>query len=82
MAMGEDAYYRLAQNTHVQVYHELSSRFERLVFLLRQVSLHDRTASPAEILSWIEQYQQSKSPELQALLALNGVLLKNDDPTC
>ncbi len=82
MAMGEDAYYRLAQNTRVAVYNELSNRFERLVFLLRQVSLHDRKASPEEILGWIEQYQQSKKPELQALLAINGVFLKNDDPTC
>ncbi|MEI6805420.1 MAG: hypothetical protein WCK49_02810 [Myxococcaceae bacterium] len=82
MAMGENAYFRLAQNTRVPVYHELSGAFERLVFLLRQVSLHDRKPSPEEILSWIEQYQQSKSPELQTLLAINGVFLKNDDPTC
>lgn len=82
MAMGEDAYSRLAQNTRIPVYHELSEAFKRLVFLLRQVSLHDRKASSEEILGWIEQYQQSKSPELQALLAINGVFLKNDDPTC
>lgn len=82
MAMGEDAYYRLAQNTRVQVYNELSGAFERLVFLLRQISLHERKASSEEILCWIRQYQQSKNPELQALLAMNGVFLKNDDPTC
>jgi hypothetical protein len=76
-----DAYFRLARNTQVRVYHELSEAFERLVFLLRQVSLHDRKASSEEILGWIEQYQQSKSPELQALLAINGVFLKNEDPT-
>lgn len=82
IAMGEDAYLRLAQNTRVPIYNELSDRFERLVFLLRQVSLQDRKASSKEILSWIEQYQQSKSPELQALLAIHGVFLKNDNPTC
>jgi hypothetical protein len=82
MSMGEDAYARLAQSTRVSVYEELSDAFKRLVYLLRQVSLHERKASSEEILSWIEQYQQYKSPELQALLALNGVFLKNHDPTC
>lgn len=82
MSIGGDAYGRLAQNTRLPVYEELSGAFRRLVYLLRQVSLHERKASPEEILSWIEQYQQSKSPELQALLALNGVFLKNHDPTC
>lgn len=82
VSMGEDAYCRLARNTRISVYEELADTFERLVFLLRQVSLYERKASSEEILSWIEHYQRSKSPELQTLLVKHGVLLKNDDPTC
>ena len=81
-AMGEDAYGRLAENTRVPVYSELSDTFERLVFLLRQVSLAHKTATPEEILSWLEQYKQSQNPELKALLIQNGVLLKDNNPTC
>ncbi|MEI6790236.1 MAG: hypothetical protein WCK42_03535 [Myxococcaceae bacterium] len=81
-AMGGDAYLRLAQNTRLPIYHELSETFTRLVFLLRQVSLAHKTGTSEEILSWIEQYKTSKNPELQVLLAQNGVLLKDEDPTC
>lgn len=79
ISMGEGAYLRLAQNTRQSVYHELSDTFERLVFLLRQVSLQDKKASSEQILNWIEEYQNSKSPELKALLMQHGVFLRNSD---
>ena len=80
VSMGEGAYLKLAQNTNQAVYHELSDAFERLVFLLRQMSLQDKKASPEQLLSWIEEYQISKNPDLKALLQQNGVFLENTNP--
>lgn len=81
-SMGEDAYLRLARNTHIAVYRELSHAFERLVFLLRQVSLAHKTPTSEEILGWIEQYKRSRSLELKTLLLQNGVCLGDTEPTC
>ncbi len=80
ISMGEGAYQRLAQSTGQKVYHELSDAFERLVFLLRQMSLQDKKANSEQILSWIEEYQISKSPELKALLVQNGVFPQSTNP--
>lgn len=72
-SMGGDAYLRLANNTKQTVYHQLSDDFERLVCLLRQVSLADKTPSPEQIMAWVQEYQDSGSAELKSLLIQNGV---------
>ncbi|MBL4819105.1 MAG: hypothetical protein JKY15_07775 [Deltaproteobacteria bacterium] len=79
ISMGEGAYNSLAKNTNQPVYYELSDAFEQLVYLIRQISMQEQKANSSQVLSWIEEYQKSKHPELRALLIQNGVFLDEGD---